>query len=79
METNIKVVKCFFIGLINIFELNGFIIFTIIRIIREVRKTLHQNPKFDHTQGEIQKKLAKKYINIQQGMKLIKPSIWVLN
>jgi hypothetical protein len=31
------------------------------------------------TQGEIQKKLAKKYISIQRGMKLRKPSILVVN
>jgi len=50
-----------------------------IRIIREVRKTQHQNPKFGHTQGEIKKKLAKKYISIQWGMKLRKPSILVIH
>jgi len=38
-----------------------------------------QNHEFDHTQGEIQKKPAKKYISIQQGMKLRKPSILVVN
>jgi hypothetical protein len=30
------------------------------RVIREVRKTQHQNPEVGHTQGEIQKKPAKK-------------------
>jgi hypothetical protein len=32
------------------------------RVIREVRKTQHQNPEVEvgHTQGEIQKKPAKK-------------------
>jgi hypothetical protein len=71
MKTNIKVVKMF-IGLVNIFELNGFIIFTSIRIICKVRKTLHQNLEFDHTQFEIQEKPARKYISIQQGMKFHK-------
>jgi hypothetical protein len=42
-------------------------------------KTQHQNPEFGHTQGEILKKPAKKYISIQQGMKLRKPSILVVN
>jgi hypothetical protein len=33
---------------------------------RKVRQTQHQNPKFGHTQGEIQEKPAKnKYISIQ--------------
>jgi hypothetical protein len=45
----------------------------------KVRKTQHQNPEFGHIQGEIQKKLAKKYISIQQGIKLRKPSILVVN
>jgi hypothetical protein len=51
-----------------------------IRIIPKVRKTQHQNPEFGHTQGEIpppKKKPAKKYISIQLGMKLRKPSILV--
>ncbi len=47
-----------------------------IRVIRKVRKTEHQNPEFGHIQGEIKKKPAKKYISIQQGMKLRKPSNW---
>jgi len=47
--------------------------------IREVRLTHHQNPEFGHTQGEILKKLAKKYIIIQGGVKLRKPSILVVN
>jgi len=48
---------------------------------KKVRKTQHQNPEFGHTQGEIQKKKkpAKKYISIQGGMKLRKPSILVVN
>jgi hypothetical protein len=46
------------------------------RVIRQVRKIQHQNPEFDHTQGEIQKKPAKKYISIQQGMKLRKHQFW---
>ncbi len=48
-----------------------------IRVIRKVRKTRHQNPAFDHTQGAIKKrKTAKGCISIQWGMKLRKPSIW---
>jgi hypothetical protein len=50
-----------------------------IRVISKVRKTHHQNPEIGHTQGDIQKKLAKKYTSIQQGMKLRKPSILVVN
>ncbi len=38
-----------------------------IRVIRKVRQTQHQNPEFGHTQGEILKKPAKKYISIQGG------------
>jgi hypothetical protein len=49
------------------------------RLIRKVRKTHHQNPEFGHTEGEIKKKPAKKYISIQWGMKLRKPSILVVN
>jgi len=50
------------------------------RVIRKVRKTQHQNPEFGHTQSEIKKKHAKKYIiSIQGGMKLRKPSILVVN
>jgi hypothetical protein len=37
------------------------------RDIREVRKRQHQDPEFGHTQGEIQKKPAKKYISIGGG------------
>jgi len=37
------------------------------RDIHKVRQTQHQNPEFDHTQGEIEKKPAKKYIRIQGG------------
>jgi hypothetical protein len=49
------------------------------RVIREIRKTQHQNPEFGHTQGEIKNKPSKKYISIQGGMKLRKPSILVVN
>jgi hypothetical protein len=50
------------------------------KVICKVRKTQHQNPEFGHTEGgEIQKKTAKKYISIQRGMKLRKPSILVVN
>jgi hypothetical protein len=37
------------------------------RDIRKFRKRQHQYPEFGHTQGEIQKKPAKKYISIQKG------------
>jgi hypothetical protein len=40
------------------------------RDIRKVRKRQHLYPEFGHTQGEILKKPAKKYISIQQGVKL---------
>jgi len=49
------------------------------RVIRKVRKTQHRNPQFGHTQGEIFQKPAQKYISIQWGMKLRKPSILVVN
>jgi hypothetical protein len=49
------------------------------RVIRKVRKTRHQNAEFGQTKGEIKKKPAKKYISIQRGMKLRKPSILVVN
>ncbi len=35
-----------------------------------MRKRQHQYPEFGHTQGEIQKNPAKKYISIQLGVKL---------
>jgi len=50
-----------------------------IRVIGRVRKTQAKNPEFGHTQGEILKKPAKKYLSIQRGMKLRKPSILVVN
>ncbi len=37
------------------------------RDIRKVMKTQHEYPEFGHTQGEIKKKPAKKYISIQGG------------
>jgi hypothetical protein len=49
------------------------------KVMHKVRKRQHQNPKFGHTQCEINKKLAKKYISTQRGMKIRKPSILVLN
>ncbi len=50
------------------------------RVIHKVRKIQHQNPEFGHhTQGEIKKKPAKKYISILGGMKLTKPSILVVH
>jgi hypothetical protein len=42
--------------------------------IRKFRKRQHQYPKFGHTQGEIQKKPANKYISNQGVVKLRKPS-----
>jgi hypothetical protein len=53
--------------------------FTTLEVSIKVRKTQHQNPEFGHTQGEIKKKPPKKYISIQGGMKLRKPSILVVN
>jgi hypothetical protein len=50
-----------------------------IRVISKVRKTQHHNPENAHTQGKIQKKSAKKYISIQQGVKLTQSSIFVVN
>jgi hypothetical protein len=50
-----------------------------IRVIRKVRKTQHQNPECGHTEGGIKKNPAKKYISIQQGTKLRKPSILPIN
>jgi len=38
-----------------------------IRDIRKVRKRQHRYPEFGHTQGEIQKKTAKKYNSVQGG------------
>jgi GTP cyclohydrolase II len=35
------------------------------RDVRKVRKRQHQYPEFGHTEGEILKKPAKKYISIQ--------------
>jgi hypothetical protein len=50
-----------------------------IRVISKVRQTQHQNPEFRHAQGDIKKKPATKYISVQWGMKLRKPSILVVN
>jgi hypothetical protein len=50
-----------------------------IELSRKVRQRQHRNPEFRHTQGEIQKKPAEKYISIQAGVKLRKPSILVVN
>ncbi len=45
---------------------NCMAIFSLVnRDIRKVRRIQHQNPEFGHKQGEIEKKLAKKYISIQ--------------
>jgi hypothetical protein len=46
------------------------------RVIRKVRKTQHHNSEFGHTEGEILKKPAKKYIRIQGGMKLSLPPFY---
>jgi hypothetical protein len=45
------------------------------RDIRKIKKRHHQYAEFGHTQGEIEKKLEKKYISIQGGVKLRKASI----
>jgi hypothetical protein len=50
-----------------------------IRDICKVRKRQHQYPEFGHTQGEIQKKPAKKYISSQWVVKLRKPSILMVS
>ncbi len=49
------------------------------RVMSKVRQTQHQNLDFGHTHGEFKKKVANKYINIQWGVKLRKPSILVVN
>jgi hypothetical protein len=49
------------------------------RVKGKVRKTQHQNREFGHTQREIFRKLAKKYVIIPLGVKLRKPSILVVN
>jgi hypothetical protein len=49
------------------------------RVISKIRQTQHQNLEFGHTQGDFFFKLAKKYINIQWGVKLRKPSILMVN
>ncbi len=49
-----------------------------IRVIHNVRKTEHQNPKFGHTQGKIiKKKLQKSTLAFKGRMKLRKPAnLW---
>jgi hypothetical protein len=37
------------------------------RVIREIRKTQHQNPEFGHTQGEIKKNLQKSTLAFKGG------------
>jgi len=37
------------------------------RVICKVRQTQHPNPEFGHTQDEIKKEPAKKYMNIKKG------------
>ncbi len=49
------------------------------RDIRKVRKRQGAYPEFGHTQGEIQKKRAKKYISIQWGAKPRKLSIFMVS
>jgi len=50
-----------------IFSLLKFTVFSVlIGLISKVRKTQHQNPEFGHTEGEIQKKPAKKKLGIQR-------------
>ncbi len=48
-----------------------------IRDICKVRKRQHQYPEFAHINGEIKKKSAKKYINIQGGVKLRKHPVFL--
>ncbi len=49
------------------------------RVIRKVRKTQHQTLILVIHRWDYKKKLAKKYISIQRGMELRKPSILVVN
>jgi hypothetical protein len=49
-----------------------------VAVVETLRKK-DQNPEFGYTQGEIQKKPPKKYISIQGGKKLRKPSSLVAN
>jgi hypothetical protein len=61
---------CFDFSLSKIYstmnQWNCMAIFSLVnRDIRKVRRIQHQNPEFGHKQGEIEKKLAKKYISIQ--------------
>jgi hypothetical protein len=46
------------------FLLQSFKLFFVSRVIHKVRQTQHQNPEFGHTQGETEKKPAKKHISI---------------
>ncbi len=52
-----------YVLIIPCFKMKGYVLNN--KVVYKIRKTHHQNPKFGHTQGEIFKKLAKKYINIQ--------------
>jgi hypothetical protein len=49
-----------------------------VAVVETLRKK-DQNPESGYTQGEIQKKPPKKYISIQGGKKLRKPSSLVAN
>jgi hypothetical protein len=39
----------------------------VIRVIRKIRKTQHQNPEFGHTQGEIQNNMQKSKLAFKGG------------
>jgi uncharacterized membrane protein len=60
--------RCKFVGMKVWFHVHT-------RVIRKVIQIQHQNPEFGHTQGEIFKNHAKKYISIQ----LREPSILMVN
>jgi hypothetical protein len=47
--------------------------------VKYEKNSTRTNPEFGQTQGEIFEKASKKYISIQGGMKLRKPSILVIN
>ncbi len=48
------------------------------RNIFKINKRQHKSLEFGHTHGEIKKNPTEKYINIQGGVKLKKPSIIVI-
>ncbi len=67
-QTNLAVFLCFSSVNLTIFSLFfGNIRQFFNRDIPKLRKRQGQYPEFGHTQGEIRKKPAKKYISIQGG------------